>query len=129
MAKGRSEPDEDRSPKESATEVWGLVRDYAKQETLDPLKGLVSYLKWGLVGALLVAIGLVELILAVLRAVQAEGGGALDGRWSFVPYLVTLVVAGAAVYVSLKAISRGSSSRSVGAPMTPRPAPAPPETC
>lgn len=111
MAKGRSEPDEDRSPKESATEVWGLVRDYAKQETLDPLKGLVAYLKWGLVGALLVAIGLVELLLAVLRAVQAEGGDALDGRWSFVPYLVTLVVAGAAVYVSLKAISRGSDAR------------------
>lgn len=111
MAKGRSQPDEDRSPKESATEVWGLVRDYAKQETLDPLKGLVSYLKWGLVGALLVAIGLVELLLAVLRAVQAEGGDALDGRWSFVPYLVTLVVAGAAVYLSLKAISRGADSR------------------
>jgi hypothetical protein len=110
VATGRSEPDQDRSPKESATEVWALVRDYAKQETVEPLKGLVTYLKWGLVGAVLVSIGLVELILAVLRAVQAEGGGALDGRWSVVPYLVTLVVSGAAVYVSLKAITRGSDT-------------------
>lgn len=110
MAKGRSEPDGDRSPKESATEVWGLVRDYAKQETVDPLKGLVSYLKWGLVGVVLVAIGLVELIVALLRAVQTEAGGVLDGRWSFVPYVITLIVAGAVVYLSVKAISKGSGA-------------------
>ena len=90
MAKGRPDAHDDRSAKESATEVWGLVRDYAKQETVEPLKGLVTYLKWGVVGSLVLAIGIIELVLAVLRAVQAEGGGTLDGRWSWVPYVVTL---------------------------------------
>lgn len=85
---------EDRSPKESANEVWSLVRDYAKQETVEPLKGLLAYAKWGLLGALLVGIGIVELMIAVLRGVQVEAGGVVDGRWSFVPYLVTLLVAG-----------------------------------
>lgn len=106
MARDRSQPDEDRSAKESATEVWGLVRDYAKQETIDPLKGLVSYLKWGLIGSLLLAIGIVELVIALLRAIQAEGGGTLDGRWSFVPYVVTLVVASIVLVVALKAIKK-----------------------
>ena len=95
MAKGQNaKGGDDRSPKESATEVWGLVRDYAKQETVDPLKGLVTFAKWGLIGSLLVGIGVIELVIAVLRVVQVEGGGAVDGRWSFIPYLVTLVLAG-----------------------------------
>jgi hypothetical protein len=80
------------SPKESANEVYTLVRDYAKQETLDPIKGLLNFAKWGLAGSLLVGIGVVELLVAVLRMVQVETGTWLDGRWSPVPYIITLVV-------------------------------------
>jgi hypothetical protein len=65
---------DERSPKESANEVWTLVRDYAKQETLDPIKGLLNFAKWGLVGSLLVAIGVIELLVTVLRMVQVETG-------------------------------------------------------
>ncbi len=109
MAQGQSETGKDRGPKESATEIFGLVRDYAKQETVEPLKGLVSYLKWGLIGSLLVAIGVVELVIAILRAVQAEGGTVLDGRWSFVAYFATLVVATVVLLLAKRGMSSGSS--------------------
>lgn len=96
---------EDRSAKESANEVWVLVRDYAKQETLEPLKGLLGYAKWGVVAALLAGIGIVELMIAVLRAVQVEAGDVLDGRWSFVPYAITLVVAGVVLLRTRRAMT------------------------
>lgn len=95
------------SPKESATEVFGLVRDYAKQETVDPLKGLLGYVKWGLIGALLLGIGVIELVVAVLRLAQSEGSGVFDGRLSFVPYVITLAVA----TVVLLLAKRGMSSK------------------
>jgi hypothetical protein len=97
----------DRSPKESANEVWGVVRDYAKQETVEPLKGLLTFVKQGLIGSTLVGIGVIELVIAVLRAVQAEGGDALDGWVSPVPYIVTLVV----VVVVLMLTRRAMTSR------------------
>jgi protein-S-isoprenylcysteine O-methyltransferase Ste14 len=93
------------SPKETVTEVWTLVRDYAKQETVDPLKRLLGFAKFGLPGAILLGIGVIELMVAVLRAAQAEGGDVLDGRWSWVPYVITLVVAGAVLLWTKKAIS------------------------
>jgi hypothetical protein len=97
------------SVKESATEVFGLVRDYAKQETVDPLKGLLGFVKRGLVGAVLLALGIVELSIFVLRLAQAEGSDVFDGRLSFIPYLITLAVATA---VLLWAKGRMSSKKS-----------------
>ena len=61
---------------------------YAKQETIDPLKGLGRYVGFGVGGSLLLAIGPVALLgLAVLRALQTEtgAGSPATGRW--VPYL------------------------------------------
>ena len=33
-------------------EIWGLVRDYAKQETVDPLRSIGRFLAYGLPGAI-----------------------------------------------------------------------------
>lgn len=95
------------SPKESATEVFGLVRDYAKQETVDPLKGLLGYVKMALPGALLVGLGVIELMVFVLRLAQSEGSDVFDGRLSFLPYFITLAVA----VVVLILAKRGLSSK------------------
>jgi len=95
------------SPKESATEVFNLVRDYAKQETVDPLKGLLGYVKLALPGALFLALGVIELMVFVLRLAQSEGSDVFDGRWSWAPYLITLVVAG----IVLLWARRGMSSK------------------
>lgn len=91
-------------PRESVTEVWTLVRDYAKQETVDPLKGLVGFLKWGVPGAILIGLGVIQVLIACMRAFQAEGPGVFDGGWSFVPYVAALVVAAVVLGVTAKAM-------------------------
>ena len=85
------------------SELVDLVRAYFTQETVAPLKGLARYVALGLAGSLVLAIGLVELAVALLRALQTQTGEAFDGGWSFVPYfLVTL----ACLLVALLAMSR-----------------------
>jgi hypothetical protein len=77
-------------------ELWELVLAYLKQETLEPVKGLGRFVAIGSAGALLLALGLVLLALAALRALQVETGPHLTGNWSWVPYLGPLAVAVAA---------------------------------
>jgi len=81
-----------KTPKDTFDELRVMVVDYAKQETLDPLKNLGNWVKFGLVGGLCIAIGGVLIGLGVLRAVQQVG--ALDGGWNFVPYLVVVLLLG-----------------------------------
>lgn len=69
-----------------------LLKQYAKQETVGPLKGAGRWIGLGLAGATCIGIGVILLILALLRALQTETGDAFDGNWSFVPYVITLVV-------------------------------------
>lgn len=80
--------------KQGLVEMFDLVKAYAKQETLDPLKGAGRWLGLGLAGSVLLIIGSLELILALLRALQTETGSALTGNLSWLPYLITVVAAG-----------------------------------
>ncbi|HZA75633.1 MAG TPA: phage holin family protein [Acidimicrobiales bacterium] len=82
-----------KSIPEVATELWALTKDYARQETVDPLKGVGRYLAFGGAGAVLIGFGVVLLMLAALRALQTQTGTALDGNLSWLPYLIVLVVA------------------------------------
>jgi hypothetical protein len=78
-------------------ELWDLIVRYAKQETLDPLRDLGRYLKWGLAGTVLLAVGVPLLVLGGLRAMQEElGPSHLRGSLSWVPY-VPVVLGGALV--------------------------------
>jgi hypothetical protein len=83
---------DDKSLPNLATELWDLVRAYAKQETIEPIKGLGRFVAFGVAGSVLLGVGTVLLALAVLRALQSETGTFFDGNWSFAPYLLTLVV-------------------------------------
>lgn len=74
------------------SEVVQGVSRYARQETVEPLKGAARWVAVGTLGALSLGLSVVFLALAVLRLVQDAGGSALGGSWSFVPYLATLVV-------------------------------------
>jgi hypothetical protein len=49
--------------------------------------------------------------LAVLRLSQDLGGTALDGSWSFVHYLITLVIVSALVGASFSRISQRSLAK------------------
>ncbi len=83
-----------------------LVQDYAKQETVGPLKGLGRYIAFGMAGSIFWALGLILLVLAGLRVLQTQTGSALDGNWSFAPYLIMLVVAGIIIGLAARAIVR-----------------------
>lgn len=72
-----------------------LVRDYAKQETLGPLRGAGRWLAFGLLAAFFMSVGIVILLLGILRLTQDL---MLEVWWpeqadglSFLPYVVTLV--------------------------------------
>jgi hypothetical protein len=54
---------------------------------------------------------MVFLALAVLRLSQDLGGTALDGSWSFVHYLITLVIVSALVAASVSRISQRSLAK------------------
>jgi hypothetical protein len=89
----------------SVQELWLMLRDYARQETVEPLKGLARFVAFGVAGSLLVGVGVTLLVLAALRALQTETGSTFDGNWSFVPYLIVLVAAGAVAGLAVRAIS------------------------
>jgi Putative Actinobacterial Holin-X, holin superfamily III len=80
-----------------ASEAVQLILDYAKQETIGPLKGLGRFMAFGLVGAIGLSVGAVLLLLALLRALETETGSTFRGNLSWAPYLLT----GAAAIVVL----------------------------
>ena len=91
--------DDAKSIPQVATERWELSVAYAKQETIDPLKGLGRFLAYGVGGAILFGLGSVLLLLSALRALQTETDTTFTGNLSFIPYLI--VVAGALLLVGL----------------------------
>jgi hypothetical protein len=70
-------------------EVIQLVKDYARQETLGPLRGAGRWLAVGVAGAILIGFGSVLLVLGVLRLFQNEMAPTFEGRWmSLLPYVI-----------------------------------------
>ena len=98
---------DERSLPGQVAELWDLVRAYAQQETIEPIKGLGRYAAMGIAGSLLLAIGLVLLLLAGLRALQTETGDVFAEHLSWVPYLITLAVGGGLAYL----VMRGTRKR------------------
>ncbi len=86
-------PAQPKSIPEVLADLVDLVKTYAKQETVDPLKPLGTYLKFGVPGGLLVGLGGCFLALGLLRGLQRIewfGGGP-----SFLPYVIVVVALGA----------------------------------
>jgi len=72
-------------------DVVDLVKEYAKQETLGPLKGAGRWLALGSAGATFIGLGLVLVLLGIMRFLQTELH-AFDGGFSWVPYLIVLAL-------------------------------------
>ncbi len=90
------------------SELFDLLKSYAKQELLDPLKSLPRWLGLGLLGSFGLIVGIVLLLMAMLRALQTETGTMFTGNLSWAPYVAAI---GALLIIALLLISRISSSK------------------
>jgi hypothetical protein len=88
-----------------------LVVDYAKQETLEPLKGLGRFLAYGLAGAVALSVGLIIVLVGILRLLQTETGSTFTGNLSWIPYLITGAVALIVIALATWRITRGPAAR------------------
>lgn len=96
---------------EGRGELTALVVGYLKQETLGPLRGLVRFVLYGVVGAVALSGGTTLLLIALLRLLQGETGGTFGGDRSWLPYLITAVAAAGALGVAAWRIVSGPSRR------------------
>ncbi|MED5221230.1 MAG: hypothetical protein VYD11_06330 [Actinomycetota bacterium] len=91
-----------------------LLKRYVRQETFDPLRALWRFVGFGLAGAVLVAGGCLLLAVGALRLLQEWE--ALDGNWTWVPYLAaSALLAGTAGFAASR-IGRESGSSVAGGP-------------
>jgi hypothetical protein len=103
--------EEEKSIPQVLTELWEMLVSYAKQETVEPLKGLGRFVAFGVGAALLGGIGIILLTLAGLRGLQTHNDGHLDGNLNWVPYLAALVLLAALIALAVSRIKAKGSSR------------------
>lgn len=99
------------TPTDQVTDLVESVKTYARQETLGPLKGAARWVAVGTVAATSLGLAMVFLAMGVLRLSQDLGGQALDGAWSFVHYIFTLIVVSLLVWLSFSRISQRSLAK------------------
>jgi hypothetical protein len=80
------------NPQDTVRELRVLVVEYAKQETVEPIKGLGKYAGFGIGGAALLGLGTVFFAIGLLRLLQDETGTTFTGAWSWVPYVIVIAV-------------------------------------
>jgi hypothetical protein len=103
--------DEQKSIAQVLSELWELLVSYAKQETVEPLKGLGRFVGYGLLSALLLSIGVLLLTLSGLRFLQVHTDTHLTGSWSWVPYFAALVILSGLIALIVRAIRPKGSRR------------------
>lgn len=81
-----------RNPTSDARELVDLVIAYAKQETVEPLKGLGKKAAFGVAGAVLLGIGGIFCSMAALRAMQTETDFFERHNLTYVPYFLTVIL-------------------------------------
>jgi H+/Cl- antiporter ClcA len=100
-----------RNPSGDARELVDLVIAYAKQETLEPLKGLGKKAAFGLGGALLLGVGGIFCSVAALRAMQSETDFFERHNLSWLPYLITMVILGLLSVIGWVGLGPGKRDR------------------
>lgn len=88
-------------------DVTDLVKSYASQELVDPLKALGRFLGFGVAGAVLLGLGIMLLAVGLLRLLQVELADTFDGNWSFVPYAIVVVVGAIVIGLFASRIGKG----------------------
>lgn len=93
------------------SDVVDSVKQYAKQETVEPLRGALRWLAFGIAGALAIGLGLTLVVVGVLRLSQDLLAKQLDGAWSFVHYVIAAVFSVILVVLALSRVQKKSLSR------------------
>jgi hypothetical protein len=94
------------------SEVVGLVVEYARQETVGPLRGAGRWIGFGVAGALSLGAAASLLVLGVLRLIQTELAPTFEGRWmSLLPYLIALIVCLIVIAIAASRIGKSSLHR------------------
>ena len=110
-AKRKDKKSDEKSTGDVVRDLWQLLKDYAAQETIDPLRSLGRLLSRGVPGSISLGFGLMFLSLGLLRALQTETGRHLTGSLDWVPYAVTLVVTILLTVLAVRAIGRPARAR------------------
>ncbi|MDE0701579.1 MAG: hypothetical protein OXH61_12775 [Acidimicrobiaceae bacterium] len=82
-------------------DFYDLVKDYARQELIEPLRPIPRWIAFGVVGSVLLMISGISLTIATLRILQEETGSTFTGNLSWAPHAITLL--GAIVVLGLLA--------------------------
>ena len=89
------------------TDLYESVKEYARQETIGPLRGAGRRIGFGLAGSLRVGIGAAFLALGLLRMLQTEAPGFFHGRWmALLPYFVALLFCLVVVGLALSRVNK-----------------------
>ena len=101
-----------RQRRASVSDVVEVVKQYALQEIVGPLKGLGRWIGAGVAGAICLGLGFAILLLGLLRFIQDVGADVFDGGLNWIPYLIVLAVAVGLAAIAASRIKRtGLSSR------------------
>ena len=95
----------DKSPAETFGELRTMVTDYARQETVEPIKLLGKWIGFGVAGALMVGIGVSYLAFALLRWTQSIDWFQPDTR-NWLPYLIAFTGLIVCVALAVLAMTR-----------------------
>lgn len=93
-------------PSASINDVVRTFVDYAKQETLGPLRGAGRWLAFGTVGAALIGLGSALFMLGLLRLLQTEWTRSATGSLSWLSYLIVVVIGSLGVALAVSRIRK-----------------------
>jgi cytochrome c biogenesis protein CcdA len=95
----------------SLGDVIDFVKSYAKQETVDPLKGAGRWLGYGAAAAFAMGLGLMIVLLGLLRLIQTEVDRLATGSLSWAAYAVTLVVTLILLAITLMRVKKSTLNK------------------
>jgi len=72
-------------------DFYDLVKEYARQELLEPLRPIPRWIAFGVLGSTLLMVAGISLTIATLRVLQEETGTVFSGNLSWVPHGITLL--------------------------------------
>lgn len=70
-----------------------LVTAYVRERTVDPLRGILRFVVFGVAGSLVLGAGIVLMLVGVLRLLQDGTGTTFAHHLTWLPYLITAVIA------------------------------------